>query len=95
MIPVTLSGTITDAASGVDAGSVTFSVQDEYGAVQPSGAVAVGAGGQYSFTISLQASRRDTDRDGRRYTVTIRATDKAGNVATASAIVVVPHDRRR
>jgi hypothetical protein len=95
MILVTISGTITDAGSGVDVASATFSVLDEYGAIHPSGAVALGSAGHYSFTVPLQASRRDTDRDGRRYTVTVRAADDVGNVATASAIVTVPHDRRR
>jgi hypothetical protein len=94
MIPVTISGTITDTGSGVDVASAAFSVSDEYGEIHPSGAVALGSGGQYSFTIPLQASRKDTDSDGRRYTVTVRAADNAGNVATASAIVTVPHDRR-
>ncbi len=55
---------------------------------------AVGSGGQSSFTISLPAARKGAVRDGRRYTVTVRAADNGGNVATASAIVTVLHDRR-
>jgi len=94
MLTVTVSGTITDANSGVNAASAAFSVADEYGAIQPSGAVALGSGGAFSFTTLLQATRRGSDGDGRHYTVTIRATDNAGNVGTASAIVTVPHDRR-
>jgi hypothetical protein len=94
MLTVTVSGTITDANSGVNAASAAFSVADEYGAIQPSGAVVLGSGGAFSFTTLLQATRRGSDGDGRHYTVTIRATDNAGNVGTASAIVTVPHDRR-
>ncbi len=32
------------------------------------------------------------DRDGRVYTVTVRAADHAGNDATATASIVCPHD---
>src|SRR5512132_1896527 len=48
---VTISGVITDADSGVEAGSVAYRVSDEYGQVQPAGSVALGAGGSYSFTV--------------------------------------------
>ena len=94
LVPVTISGTITDAASGVDASSATFRVLDEYGQVQPGGAVVLGAGGSYSFTVMLEASRRGDDRNGRLYTVTVTARDIAGNAGTADGLVAVPHDAR-
>jgi hypothetical protein len=94
MVPVTISGMITDTESGVDAHSLTFSVQDEYGEVQPAGAITLGAGGTFSFTVSLRAARHGSDRDGRRYTVVVRAKDNAGNQGSSSAVVTVPHDRR-
>ena len=91
---LTISGTITDTESGVDAHSLTFSVRDEYGEVQPAGAITLGAGGTFSFTVSLRAARQGSDRDGRRYTVVVRAEDNAGNQGSSSAVVTVPHDRR-
>jgi hypothetical protein len=94
MVPVTISGTITDSESGVDAHSLTFSVRDEYGEVQPAGAITLGAGGTFSITVSLRAARQGSDRDGRQYTVVVRATDNAGNQGSSSAVVTVPHDRR-
>jgi len=94
MVPVTISGTITDTESGVDAHSLTFSERDEYGEVQPAGATTLGAGGTFSFTVSLRAARQGPDRDGRRYTVVVRAKDNAGNQGSSSAVVTVPHDRR-
>src|SRR2546428_12864866 len=69
-VPVTISGTTTDDTSGVNTTSVTFAVTDEYGTVHPSGPVTLAASGNYSFKISLQASRRGTDLDGRLYTIT-------------------------
>jgi hypothetical protein len=94
MMPVTISGTIIDTGSGVNAKSVAYAVKDEYGEVQPSGSIALGPGGRYSFTVPLQASRLGKDLDGRQYTITVRASDNAGNAGLASAVVTVPHDRR-
>ena len=94
MVPVTISGTVTDTESGVDAHSLTFAVRDGYGEVQPAGAITLGANGTFSFTVSLQAARQGSDRDGQRYTVVVRAKDNAGNQGSSSAVVTVPHDRR-
>ena len=93
MVPVTVSGTITDTGSGVNVDSAGYDVKDEYGEVQPHGAITLGPGGAYSFTILLQASRLGTDLDGRRYTVTVRAKDNAGNSASKATAVTVPHDQ--
>lgn len=91
-VQVTVSGTISDAG-GVAAGSAQFSVVDEYGQVQPSGAVTVNGGGAYSFKVPLIAARDGSDADGRRYTITVRATDTAGNMGSCNAVVTVPHDK--
>jgi glycosidase len=93
MIPVTVSGTITDGLSGVNPSTAAFVVVDEYGGIQPSGPVSLGPGGSYSFTISLQASRKGNDRDGRQYTITVSAEDFAGNLGSAATTVTVPHDQ--
>ena len=66
---------------------------DEYNLVQPSGPVTLGSNGSYSFTIQLQASRNGNDKDGRKYTITVRAQDNAGNNGLASTNVIVPHDQ--
>jgi len=93
MLPVTVSGTITDTSSGVKANSPAYAVKDEYGEVQPHGAIALGPGGAYSFTVLLQASRLGTDLNGRRYTVIVRARDKSGNSGSNASVVTVPHDQ--
>ena len=92
-VPVMISGTITDTGSGVNVNSAAYAVKDEYGEVQPEGAITLGPGGAYSFTILLQASRLGTDLDGRRYTVTVRAKDNAGNGGSKTSVVTVPHDQ--
>ena len=93
MVPVTVSGRITDNLSGVNPSTVAFIVVDEYGSVQPSGPVTLGSGGSYSFTVSLQASRNGNDMDGRQYVITVSAKDFAGNLGSAATVVTVPHDR--
>jgi FG-GAP-like repeat len=93
MVPVTISGTITDAGSGVNASSAKFAVHDEYHLVQPHGTIALDPAGNYSFTILLQASRKGDDHDGRRYTIRVSAIDNAGNRGVKQTSVTVPHRR--
>jgi len=91
MIPVTVSGTITD--TGCTITRTAYSVTDEYGQVQPSGAVTLSAEGAYSFTVLLQASRLGTDLDGRLYTITVSASNNAGKTGSQGGRVIVPHDQ--
>jgi outer membrane protein assembly factor BamB len=81
-VNVTISGSVTDALSGV--GNASFNVIDEYGATQPSGAVTVQPNGSYSFTLSLPANRPGSDKDGHLYTIVVTGFDEAGNSATAT-----------
>jgi hypothetical protein len=53
----------------------------------------LGAGGSYSFTVLVVASRNGGDKNGRTYTITVSARDYAGNPASAAATVLVPHDQ--
>jgi len=92
-VAVTVAGAITDATSGVDSTSATLAVTDEYGQVQPTGRVTVGAGGTYSFGISLIASRNGSDLDGRTYTIVVGGKDNAGNTGSCSTVLTVPHDQ--
>jgi hypothetical protein len=95
MAPVTVSGTITDTGSGVNLKTAVFAMKDEYGEVQPAGAITLGPAGNYSFSILLQASRLGSDTDGRRYMLTVRSSDNAGNTGSKTTMVTVPHDQRR
>ncbi|WP_041245589.1 CARDB domain-containing protein [Geotalea uraniireducens] len=83
LVPVTVRGNILTTATDME--SVLISISDEYGKYNyknlPSGS-----------TVYLEAWRNGDDMDGRVYTVTATATDKAGNTATAVTSVVVPHD---
>ena len=91
MVPVKVSGTITDNLSGVNPSTAAFAVVDEYGSVHPSGTVTLGPGGSYSLTVSLQASRNGNDKDGRQYMIRVSAKDFAGNRGSAATTASVPY----
>jgi hypothetical protein len=55
--------------------------------------IALGAGGSYSFGVSLIAARNGNDQDGRTYTILVSSKDTSGNVGSCSAVVTVPHDQ--
>jgi hypothetical protein len=93
LVPVTVSGTIMDEDSASDEITAAYEVMDEYGSVQPHGEVTVAADGTYAFTIDLQASRNGNDKNGRQYSITVRAHDNAGNEGIATTRVLVPHDQ--
>ena len=95
MVPVTISGRITDNMVGVDPTTPRFAVVDEYGQVQPAGEITLRADGNYAFTILLEARRNGTDLDGRDYTVTIRAADKVRNASSTSFKINVNHDQSK
>jgi hypothetical protein len=63
--------------------------------VQPSGAITLKDDGSYSFTVNLPASRKDTDMNGRTFTIRVSAKDLAGNQGSKSVVVTVPHDLAR
>jgi hypothetical protein len=92
MMSVTVSGAIADTGCSIK--SASFAVTDEYGKIQPKGTVTLRASGAYSFSILLQASRLGIDKDGRRYVITVVASDNAGNIGSKTTAVTVPHDQR-
>lgn len=92
-VVVTVSGVVTPGTQTIPPSGTTYAVTDEYGQVQPTGNITLGAGGSYSFGVSLIAARNGNDRDGRAYTIVVSATDNIGNVGSCSAVVTVPHDQ--
>ncbi len=93
LVPVTVSGSMSDLISGIDPTGAVFSVVDDYGQVQPNGSITVRANGSYSFTVMLEAQRNVNDREGRHYYITVLAMDNAGNAASVVVTVLVPHDQ--
>jgi uncharacterized lipoprotein YddW (UPF0748 family) len=92
-VPVTISGSGADAVSGLS--SVSYVVTDEYGTELGVPLRSLN-GGSATWTdrLCVEARRNGHDLDGRVYQVVATLTDVAGNTATASVIIRVPHDRR-
>ena len=86
---VLVTGSTTDDGSGV--GSATWALSDSYGEI--SGGGSLPSGGSFSLPVELPASRRGNDPNGWVYTITITATDGAGNTGTRTVQVTVPHDQ--
>ena len=84
-VPVRIDGAATDDR---ELAEVTITLTDEYGTVADQ--VIPGFGS----VVWLESWREGNDFDGRAYTVTAVATDAAGNRATTTATILVPHDMR-
>jgi hypothetical protein len=92
-VTVQLRGTGSDTVSGL--ASVSYTVTDEYGtSLSIPTRTLSGNSANWTDSITLEASRRGNDLDGRLYRVVATITDVAGNTSTATADIVVSHDQR-
>jgi hypothetical protein len=93
-VAVEIGGTGADAVSGL--ATISYVVTDEYGTSLGIPARALGGGNTATWTemLDVEARRDGSDRDGRLYRVTATITDAAGHTSTASADIVILHDRR-
>jgi uncharacterized lipoprotein YddW (UPF0748 family) len=92
-VTVTISGSGADMVSGL--AGVSYVVTDEYGL--PLGIplrLLNGGSATWADQLAVEARRNGDDFDGRVYQVVATLTDVAGNTATATAIIRVPHDQR-
>jgi hypothetical protein len=87
-VTVTVTGHVTDTTSGVLPGGATYRVVDEYGITQPSGTITLQANGNYSFTLSLPATKNLGD-NSHLYTIIVQGIDQAGNTKTAQDTVKI------
>jgi FtsP/CotA-like multicopper oxidase with cupredoxin domain len=81
---VTISGTVTDALSGVDttANAGTYRITDSKSTTVRTGTFTVAANGAYSFVQALPIS--NTGFSSRLFTISVSAKDKAGNIRTVT-----------
>jgi uncharacterized lipoprotein YddW (UPF0748 family) len=92
-VDVSIKGNASDSVSGL--GGISYVVTDEYGAplaIAPRSLA--GTSSEWQESLALEARRDGQDRDGRLYRVVSTITDQAGNTATVSTNIVVPHDQR-
>ena len=92
LTPVTISGQAFDGQSGIAA--IEWAVVDEYRQYQPTGSVPEAGNGPFTFQIPLLNERRGNDKDGRHYSITLTAVDRAGNrLVLAQPLIVNIHDQ--
>jgi uncharacterized lipoprotein YddW (UPF0748 family) len=92
-VTVTINGQGTESTSGLD--RVSYVVTDEYGSplnIPPRSLS--GNSAKWIEQLAVEERRNDNDLDGRVYQVVAIIADAAGNTATATVKIVVPHDRR-
>jgi hypothetical protein len=101
--PLSVTTVNCSASDGTNTGAASFTVtvRDTVptvivgtpGNMTVFGGVNSAVNGAFSFPIVLVRDRRGNDRDGRHYTILVTATDLAGNVTTATPLVVNVHDQ--
>jgi hypothetical protein len=84
MREVVITGETLGQTPGSGVETVLLSLRDEYGSLQ-----AMVLQPTFPLTLQLEAWRDGRDHDGWTYTITITATDRAGNIGMAEAIVTV------
>jgi uncharacterized lipoprotein YddW (UPF0748 family) len=91
-VMVMIHGEGSESVSGLD--EVGYLVTDEYGSsLKIAPRSLSGNSAQWKESLAVEARRRGDDHDGRVYRIRAIITDRAGNTASATVEVVVPHDR--
>jgi len=94
LVPVRIFGTAFDLGNGIQ--SIHIDVVDEYDECEPTVEDILPdeiIDGNWERTIELMASKKGNDKDGRKYTIIITATDTLGNAVTKEIEVIVSHDQ--
>jgi hypothetical protein len=93
MIPVLLSVNATDIC-----GSVAAKIKSIHSSQSANGKGSGHTSNDWKITgdlsALLRAERSGRDKNGRIYTITVEATDAAGNTTDTNLLVTVPHDQR-
>ncbi|HKO44942.1 MAG TPA: family 10 glycosylhydrolase [Pyrinomonadaceae bacterium] len=92
VVNVAIDGTGSDSVSG--SASVSYVITDEYGTPMnlPLRSL-TGSSTTWTEALAVEARRDGTDKDGRTYVVVATLTDVAGNSASATITILVPHDQ--
>ncbi|MEN6544802.1 MAG: hypothetical protein ABFE07_02075 [Armatimonadia bacterium] len=92
-VTVTFAGAFAEDESGL--GTVSLQIDDEYGELTQTVDLLplVDSAGQFQISVPVATACLGGDRDGRLYTITATAVDKAGNAGTPVVVTAVaPHN---
>lgn len=92
LIPVEVSITATDSCGEVTT-EITSITSSESPNAKGSGHTSPDFQITGPFSALLRSERSGKDKEGRVYTITVTATDQAGNTSETNLLVTVPHDQ--
>jgi hypothetical protein len=86
-VTVTVSGSVTDALSGIDTASGTYTMTDSKSTAVVNGTFTINADGSFSFSRDISRSNpgRNNPANRRYFTFTLFVKDKAGNTGSTTA----------
>ena len=100
IIPTITASDACDASVNIELHQIIMNEGEETNAYDPDFDEGLGDGNTVDDIqvtdgrIYLRAERGATNPEGRKYIITYKAADSAGNTETALCEVVVPHDQR-
>jgi hypothetical protein len=94
MVFISFSGRVSLPA-GCSMTDTVYAVSDEYDQFSARVPFRTSADGSFTGTVPVAASRSGSDTDGRRYSITVYASDEAGMGTAGPLVSVVPHDNRK
>ena len=92
-VNVTVTGNASDPQSGI--AKIVLDVVDEYQLDQPHMEINNPATASFTFVVPLTASRNGNDKDGRKFTIIVKAINGAGLTTTATPLSVTAHDKSK
>jgi hypothetical protein len=72
-----------------------YQLSDEYGEMDKTGNVAPDANGNFTVSVSVIASRKGDDKNGRHYSLVFGAENEAGIGLSDQRDIVITHDNRK
>lgn len=93
-VDIVFSG-IVEAGEGCTLSGTWYTLMDEYGELDGTQSIQVNADGTFIATVTILASRKGDDKDGRTYGISFGAENEAGVSNPIATSIKVSHDNRK
>ena len=93
-VTIELSGSVT-LQDNCQLESFYYALVDEYGELNIEEDITVATDGTFNTPVTMIASRKGSDKDGRHYKIKFFAENQAGTGESAETVFVVEHDQRK
>lgn len=91
---IELSGSVS-IPDGCEVDNAQYQLADEYGELDKVDALQLDADGSFTVPVTVVASRKGNDKDGRLYTVKFVAENEAGVGESVETNIVIMHDNSK